>query len=241
MQAQINLSSTLSFELREALLVYRSDRASHHAKNPDSFVSKHPVHLSSEGVPSLGAGSALGKSDVTDLLRQLQGSLSVEFLPLHVLARTQESIVWWAPAAVRPMFYAKEKGREVALLSGKRFPQPGLVFRAQPGSLEVRAVACPDRPEADTPLYRAPYWNVSDQGGVCLGSARVPREVMIASLPRWEEGFFQSEFTHPNAVKKLTEHPGGFIGLWASLIGRRTFPIECLAGAGETLNQLLQR
>ena len=241
MQAQINLSSTLSFELREALLVYRTDREAHHSKNPGSFVTKHPVHLSSEGVPSLGAGTSMGKSDLIDLLRQLQGSLSVEFLPSHVLARTQDSLVWWAPAAVQLMFYAKEKGREVALLSGKRFPQPGLVFRAQPGNLEVRAVECPDRPEAGTPLYRAPYWNVNDQGGVCLGSARVPREVTIASLPQWEEGFFQSEFTHPNAAKKLTEHPGGFIGLWTSLIGQQIFPTDCLAGAGETLNQFLQR
>ena len=241
MQAQINLSSTLSFELREALLIYRTNRASHHSKSPDSFVTKHSIVLSPEGLPSLRAGTALTKSDLADLLKQVRGSLSVEFLPPCVLARTQESITWWSPAAVRPMFYAKEKGREVALLSGRRFPQPGLIFRAQPGSLDVRAIASNDRPEADTPLCRAPYWNVNDQGNVCLGSARVPREVTIASLPGWEEGFFQSEFTHPNAAKKLTEHPEGFIGLWTSLIGKRTFPAEYLAGAGETLNQFLQR
>ncbi len=241
MQAQINLSSTLSFELPEALLVYRTDRQYCYSKNPGAFVTKHPVVLSPEGVPSLGAGTALAKSDVTDLLREIQGSLSLEFLPAHVLARTQESIVWWAPAAVRSMFYAEEKGREVALLSGKRFPQPVLVFRARSGSLDVRAVACHSRPEADTPLFCAPYWNVNDQGGVCLGSARVPREVTIASLTRWEEAFFQSEFTHPNAMKKLTEHPGGFVGLWTSLLGESTFPAQYLAGAGETLNQFLQR
>ena len=241
MQAQINLSSTLSFELREALLVYRADRASYDTRNPDSFVTKHLVGFSAEGVPSLGAGTALNKSDLTDLLKQLRGSLSVEFLPAHVLACTQESIVWWAPAAVRPMFYALEKGGEVALLSGKKLPQPGLIFRAQAGSLDVRAVACHDRPQPYTPLYRAPYWNVSDRGDVCLGSARVPGEVSIASLQGWEEGFFQSEFTHPNAAKKLTEHPGGFIGLWTSLIGKRSFPAEYLADAGETLDQFLQR
>jgi PRTRC genetic system protein B len=139
------------------------------------------------------------------------------------------------------VFYAKEKGGEVALLSGKRFPHPGLIFRAQPGNLDVRAVACHDRPEPDTPLYRAPYWNVNDQGDVCLGSARVPHEATIESLKRWEEGFFESEFTHPNAARKLTEHPGGFIGLWMSLIGKRRFPVEYLADAKETLVQFLQR
>lgn len=74
-----------------------------------------------------------------------------------------------------------------------------------------------------------------------VGSARVPREATIESLKRWEEGFFESEFTHPNAAKKLTEHPGGFIGLWMSLIGKRRFPVEYLADAKETLVQFLQR
>jgi PRTRC genetic system protein B len=241
LQAQINLSSTMSFELREALLIYRTDRQSHDSKGPGSFVTKHPVTLNAHGAPSLGAGAPLGKSDVTDLLKQLLGSISVEFLPSCVLAHTQESIVWWTPPAVRPMFYAKEKGREVTLLSGKRFPQPGLIFRAQPNHLDVRAVACPDRPRPDTPLYRAPYWNVNDQGDVCLGTTRIPSEVAIASLSRWEAAFFESEFTHPNAARKLTEHPGGFIGLWTSLIGKRRFPIEHLADAKETLTQFLQR
>ncbi|MDX6457547.1 MAG: hypothetical protein QOE55_1244, partial [Acidobacteriaceae bacterium] len=55
MQAQISLSSTTSFELREALLVYRTDRESHRSTAPGSFVTKHPVTLNAQGAPSLGA------------------------------------------------------------------------------------------------------------------------------------------------------------------------------------------
>jgi PRTRC genetic system protein B len=110
LQAQISLSSTTSFELREALLVYRTHRESHRSTAPGSFVTKHPVTLNAQGAPSLGAGAPLGKSDLTDLLKQLHGSISVEFLPANVLARTLESTVWWMPPAIRPMFYAKEKG-----------------------------------------------------------------------------------------------------------------------------------
>jgi hypothetical protein len=63
----------------------------------------------------------------------------------------------------------------------------------------------------------------------------------IHTFKNRQDGFFESEFTHPNAAKKLTEHPGGFIGLWMSLIGKRRFPVEYLADAKETLVQFLQR
>lgn len=240
MQAQISLSSTMSFELREALLVYRSDHDSSRT-GPSAFVTKHNVKLNHAGVPSLDAGSPIHPLDISALIEQLRGTLPVEFLPSNVLVRTQDSIVWWTSPTTRAMFYAKEKGAEVAQLSGLRFPQPGLIFRAQPGHLSIRAVSCKERPAPDTLLYRAPYWNVNDSGDVCLGSTRVPRQVTVDSLARWESGFFESEFTHPNAANKLTEHPGGFIGLWKSLVGKHKFPAEYLADAKETLGQFIQR
>ncbi len=240
MQAQISLSSTTSFELREALLVYRSDRDSNRM-GTSAFVTKHGVKFDQAGIPALEAGTPIHQSDIFTLIEQLRGALPVEFLPANVLVLTQETIVWWVPSSVRPMFYAKEKGREVAELSGKRFPQPGLIFRVQGGSLDVRAVAGNARPGQGTALYRAPYWNVNDNGDVCLGTARVPRSITVDSLPLWENAFFESEFTHPNAAHKLTEHSGGFVGLWKSLVGKRRFPVEYLADAGETLGQFIKR
>jgi PRTRC genetic system protein B len=139
------------------------------------------------------------------------------------------------------MFYAKENGVELEQLSGKKFPQPALIFRAQAGHLDIRAIAQDERPTPATRLYRAPYWNVNDHGDVCLGSTRVPREATVDSLPRWEHAFFESEFTHSNASSKLTEHPGGFVGLWKSLIGKKKFPAEHLADAKETLAKFINR
>ena len=118
MQAQINLSSTKSFELREALLIYRSDRDSERG-GPSAFVTKHSVALDPSGVPSLGAGSALREGDLLTLCAQLRGALPIEFLPSNVLVRSEDSITWWTPASIRRMFYAKEKSSEVAQLDRK--------------------------------------------------------------------------------------------------------------------------
>lgn len=240
MDTYINLRSTASFELREALLVYSCDRAPGGSGSVSSFVTKHPVKQSATGAPSLGAGSPLGESDIVALIEQLRGFLPSEFLPENVLMRTQETIVWWTPSTIRPMYYVDNKGQELKQLSGKRFPQPALVFRARPGSLDIRALAADERPTPETPLYLAPYWNVSNNGSVCLGTTKVPREASVKSLPRWEEAFFESEFTHANASSSLTKHPGGFIGLWKSLIGKKKFPVEHLCYTKETLAQFIK-
>ncbi|RSL18634.1 PRTRC genetic system protein B [Edaphobacter aggregans] len=238
MQAQISLSSTKSFELREALLIYRTDRDSERT-GPSAFVTKHSIAVDPSGAPSLGAGSPIQEGDLLTLCAQLRSALPIEFLPSNVLVRSEDSITWWTPASMRRMFYAKEKSTEVAQLSGKRFPQPPLVFRARKRLLEVRALLRDERPNQQTALYRAPYWNVNDDGDVCLGTARVPSQATVDSLPRWESAFFESEFTHPNASKKLTEYPGGFVGLWRSLAEKRRFPAEFLAAANQTLHQFI--
>jgi PRTRC genetic system protein B len=238
LQAQISLSSTKSFELREALLIYRTDRDSERT-GASAFVTKHSVAVDLSGVPSLGAGSALQEGDLLMLCAQLRGALPIEFLPSNVLVRSDESITWWTPSSMRRMFYAKEKSNEGAQLSGKLFPQPPLVFRAHKRHLDVRALLRDERPNLQTVLYRAPYWNVNDRGDVCMGTARVPPQPTVDSLPRWESAFFESEFTHPNASKKLTEHPGGFVGLWRSLAEKRRFPTQFLAAANQTLHQFI--
>lgn len=244
MEAQIGLSSTMSYELREALLVYRSDRQNSTMRSSDvapTFITKHAIQLSTEGAPTMGPGAVLDKSDLDTLIKGLRGVVPVEFLPPNVLVRTQESIVWWTPAAIRPMFYLKDKSAELDQLSGKRFPQPPLLFRASARNLDVRALSRNERPQLDSPLFRAPYWNVYDTGNICLGSTKIPGDASVASMPQWEHSFFQSEFTHSNASTKLTEHPGGFIGLWKSLAGKKTFPVEHLADAKETLKKFINR
>jgi PRTRC genetic system protein B len=117
-----------------------------------------------------------------------------------------------------------------------------LVFKATDRELFVRALEKNERPTENTPLKTAPYWNVDSAGRVCLGTMHVPDELTAASVASWESGFFQSEFTHPNGVVRLTNHPQGFFGLWKSLKNsQRPFPVESLTAANETLQQFVER
>ena len=54
------------------------------------------------------------------------------------------------------------------------------------------------RPDADTPLSVAPFFNVWQNGTICVGSARLPKGDQVHNHLAWEEAFFRSYFTHPN-------------------------------------------
>jgi len=137
------------------------------------------------------------------------------------------------------MFFENAEGK-AQQLNGKLFPQPPLVWRVAHGDLKIRALSENKRPKAQTTLAVAPFWNLSDDGGVCLGSMRCPESTSVASIEAWEQGFYESAFTHAN-VGRLTRHEGGHDALWAELAGKRTaFPTDALIRLPQTLAQFIQ-
>jgi hypothetical protein len=66
-----------------------------------------------------------------------------------------------------------------------------------------------------------------------------PRETDVTTMVEWEEAFFNSRFTHPSGMGKLTSHAGGFIRLWAELAENQQFPSQYLLPARQTLQQFV--
>lgn len=231
MQVNVSIGENHRFELREALLIY-GDRQNH-------FVTRHAVEPREGVAPSLGPAQPLTEAFVDSLARSLHGAVKAEVLPNHVLAKGDRMIVWWTPARRRQMFYqnAQEKA---AALNGRMFPQPPLVWRVENGDLTIRALHQNKRPEAKTKLAFAPFWNISGNGSVCLGTMRRPDNATVASIESWERGFYESAFTHSN-VGRLTRHKEGFEGLWSELAGtRKRFPVQTLIDLPQTLTQFVR-
>ena len=166
--------------------------------------------------------------------------MAPEFLPENVLARTPDIMVWRSRAQRRVMFFGG--GSEESLsLNGRMYPHPALVFKVSGHELFVRALEINARPCANTPLKTAPYWNTNGQGLVCQGSMRVPDEVNVDSIGGWEDAYFSSEFTHASGAIRLTNHSGGFFGLWSSLAdGPEQFPTAFLTDANQTLREFIE-
>jgi PRTRC genetic system protein B len=231
MEAHVEIGEARKLQLRLALLIYEDERR--------TFATLHEVLPQVEGPPLLAPAQPLSLSFLRKLSEGLGARIAAEVLPGNVLARTPEMLAWWAPASRRIMFFAgaDEKAR---MLNGSVFPQPALVFKVRNRELFVRALGANLRPKADTRLKTAPYWNVAGEGGrVCLGTTRVPDDLSVGSMAAFETAFFQSEYTHPWGTVRLTTHPGGFVGLWDGLRGKKKFPNHYLVDARQTLREFI--
>jgi PRTRC genetic system protein B len=238
MNTSVNIGASQDFRLSRALLVYgTSSYDGFPYRHP--FVTLHEVIHDDEGA-RLGEGQLATPQMLIDLMVSLGKSLPVEILPERVLVRTTETVVWWAPAEERIMFFS-DRGGDAALqpLNGKKYPHPSLLFKACGTHLQIRALAENKRPGADTKLYVAPYWNCYDDGAVCTGTMRIPREKSVTAIEAWERSFFQSEFTHAVGACKRTAFPGGLLGMWISLQGKKRFPCKYLVEAKQTLAEFV--
>jgi PRTRC genetic system protein B len=231
MEAHVEISESCKLQLRHALLVYTDEHA--------AFATLHDVLPQAEGAPLLAPAQPLSLAFLRRLAEGLGSRVAPEVLPANILGRTPEMIVWWMRASRRMMFFG-EADKEARKLNGRMFPHPSLVFRVCDRELFVRALKRDARPEANTRLKTAPYWNVAgDNGRVCLGTVRAPDSISVDSMAAWETSFFQSEFTHPLGAARLTTHPGGFLGLWDSLRRKKKFPARYLTDARQTLREFI--
>jgi PRTRC genetic system protein B len=233
MDAHVRIGDNRVFSLKQAVLLYQ--------EGSRAFATLHEVMSRPDEAPYLCAGQSVTTGFLQTLAKGLGASTAAEVLPEHVLARTPELIAWWSRAQRRLMFFGAGNA-EATKLNGKMYPHPALIFMIHGRELFVRALAEDCRPAADTRLKNAPYWNTDAHGRVCLGSMRVPEEVSVGSLSGWESAYFASEFTHPSGAVRLTTHPGGFLGLWSSLAGRKqNFPVKFLADSKQTLQEFVER
>lgn len=233
MKNHVDLGGSKTLALKGALLLYEScNRA---------FAVWHDAQPCVGEVALLGEAQALTTEFVRSLSQGLRTEVQPELLPENILVWSSGLVVWWSRPTVRRMFF-RENSEAPAGLSGEPFSQPALLWCVSGQELTVRALAADRRPQADTPLMIAPYWNVDgDSGRVCLGSMRIPELAGVAALAEWEQAFFQSEFTHQTGVKRLVRSAKDYFDVWEQVRGgRRAFPAKCLVPANETMAGLIR-
>jgi PRTRC genetic system protein B len=233
-------SNELHYSLETAVLIYRSKTSS------APFITLHSVQppVTPGTLPQLGAARPIDRRFVRSLSRSLSPrKAAVELLPDNVLACTDDTLLWWSPATRRPLYFEvaeREDQETLADIDSRPMAHPPLVFMVDPSGLTVRALPTNERPTAETPLMIAPYWNVYSHGGVCLGSMKHPRTLSVSAIRGWEDGFFDSKFSHPN-TPLLTRFKSGIVALWKTLAdNNESYPLEMLVPAKQTLAALLR-
>ena len=235
MQVTIQIGKNRDFHLKQAILIYE-DQVSQREK----FATVHQVlPQEPEKLASFGPGNLLTTEFLESLYRGLERAPRAVLLPENVLACTSDLLAWWTPPRRHPMFFSDGAEDRLAI-NGATFPHPALVWKVQRGRLFLRALDISTRPKPETKLMVAPYWNTAaDTGDVCQGDMRRPKHTDVVTILEWEEGFFNSLFTHPSGIGKLTSYPGGFIGLWTEFANKEQFPSRYLVPCGQTLQQFV--
>jgi PRTRC genetic system protein B len=223
--------------LEQAVLLY-------HGRSGGSLATVHEITMV-DGSPIIGAGRPMNAKAARALASALlKRAAHGGFLPETVLYLHGDLLLWWVPPTRRHLSFRVDDDHAQALGGperGEMMPMPGLVFAASSSAWQVWAAKGSARPTLTTPLYQAPFFNVHEGGAICQGTAPRPEGSTVDKIGAWNDAFFRSYFTHPNASGKLVRYRGGAYAFWRDMLDGRykRFPERVLVDAGVTLGKLL--
>ena len=158
-------------------------------------------------------------------------------LPTHVLyinPTEKGSVIWYTKAKKVKLFFTES----LEIPNGVAHTPP-MLWMASKQHLTVFALTSDKRPTEKTVLFHAPFFNVYENGSVCMGTVNVDikNSASVEEFIRaWENYFFNSRFSH------LNHNPtnSNCINLWKELVNTdKTFPKEILKKTNKTLKNLL--
>jgi PRTRC genetic system protein B len=116
-----------------------------------------------------------------------------------------------------------------------------MLWYASKSSLTVFALASGKRPTEKTKLYHAPFFNVYENGNVCMGTVdvRIKNSASLEELTSaWENYFFNSNFSH--LMNKHNPIKGSMANFWKEQVKTgKPFPKKVLVMAAKTIKNLL--
>lgn len=146
------------------------------------------------------------------------------------------SVLWFTKSRKQQLYFT-----ENLEISNGRAEVPAMLWFADKRSLKIFALSSNQRPTEKTPLFYAPFFNVYENGNVCMGTVDVHIQNSTSLeefIKNWEDYFFNSYFSH-----LMNEHnpiKGNCVNLWKNLINvDKPFPKEALKKVNRTLKSLI--
>lgn len=162
-----------------------------------------------------------------------QGLMPVKLL--HVDNQYSETAAWYTPAQQVSLLFIEKLG----IPCGKA-NVPALLWQADKNNLKVFALKTGRRPSETTTLYYAPFFNLYQDGQVCMGTVErdfSATEDLEAFMQQWEQYFWNSYFSH--LINECQPVKGNIITLWKELVATgKPFPASVLKSTGKQLNSL---
>ena len=221
----------------KALIVFKNE------KNNGYYVESYD--MDNNGCPiNAHPLSVLEGNDLAEMLNSSPESKQVflrseGLLPENVLfinANRDGFVIWFTPPMEVNLFFKAD----LSIPDGKA-KIPAMVWKATNKSLQVYALKTHRKPSADAQLHHAPFFNVYQNGGVCMGNVDIKisgQTGLEEFMSLWQTYFFNSKFSHLNGVTSPVK--GNIIQLWNKLIsGTNSFPVKSLIKTDKNLKDLL--
>lgn len=211
---------------------------------------QHDYYLESFDIDKQGSpfnAHPLSVSEAGKLAKALQareekalGFLNPEgLLPANLLylkCNNDGYAVWHTPPQKMKLLFTSSLG----IPSGHAC-LPALVWRAGKNSLQIFAVRENAFSEG-TPLCHAPFFNVYEDGRVCMGNVqiRIPKDCGLEQfMELWQDYFFNSYFSH--LFESHQPVKGNIVQLWQNLLATgEDFPSAILIENRLQLNHLIR-
>ena len=225
-----------------ALVFYQTDE-----RNKETYVEYFDMDKSGRPINAHPLTEREAETLAKALIVKTQKEKNQDFLkpkgilPTHILQINPNaengSAIWYTKSMKRQLYFTEN----LEIPNGMA-EVPAMLWFANKRSLKIFALANSRRPTEKTELFYAPFFNVYEDGNVCMGTVDVNFQNSTSLeefTKKWEEYFFNSYFSH-----LMNEHNpinGNCVNLWKSLINtEKQFPKEALKQANRTLKNLLK-
>ncbi|MCP2025794.1 PRTRC genetic system protein B [Flavobacterium sp. HSC-32F16] len=183
---------------------------------------------------------ALARSMLIEKQKDKAFLKSEGILPTNILhinpSAGKGSVLWYTKSQKRKLYFMDSLG-----IPSDMAHVPPLLWHATKNSLRVFALLSGRRPTENTVLYYAPFFNIYEDGRVCMGSVNIniKNSASVEQFTNaWENYFFNSYFSHLMGEKSLIK--GNCVSLWKDLVATgRPFPTAVLQKNNKTLKNLL--
>lgn len=194
-------------------------------------INAHPLSLKE----STQLANALDTSD--ELKRNFLKPSGL--LPKNVLYTNPDHngyAIWYTPAQRIDLFFVESLG-----IPNGDASIPPLLWKASKKNLYLYALDTITDIKEQTVLFHAPFFNVYENGNVCMGTVSVNIKadcVLEEFMQYWQQYFFNSYFSH--LIREKSPVKGNIIQLWQKLVNsRKQFPMKSLIKNNLTIKQLL--
>lgn len=221
-----NNHTNIALKPTKALIIYEGKKT----YNQDYYIESRDIKLIG-GKYQMESPIPLAENVLKDIAKSYMEKNSVEmdhgFIPGHILygntAPGKLVVIWYRPSAKRTLNFStglKIKGKAEVII-------PATIYVLVNSKLYIYALASDDRPSEDTKIFNAPYFNIYEDGNVCLGSAQIGKhraDTYEGEAERFERAFYLAEQNSGHNESMCKSDP---TKLWTSLIkSKKPFPIS---------------